>query len=200
MTTLMLIVYACVIGVYEAIWRRSHGGGLVHIWYDKYVKPWLKINYRIPSVLVNSTVIFCLGLGLRGLMWWQAGIFALVVLAFWDITFGMYMGIGMHPYPNDEQKSEYKRQYPVVWLLDLIFTDSHDPTTGRYGIWYDFCGMWLRFTYPLIPLLFLPSFSPWILSLGLIVAICYYINVWVLNWCNAEITAGFFAGLFFVLL
>lgn len=197
---MMLFLYAIMFGVFEAIWRRSHGGGLFHDWYDKWIKPWLKVNYRIPSVIVNSTAIFCLGLGLRGLVWWQAGLFALAVWAFWDITFGMYMGIGMHAYPNDEDKAEYKRQYPVVWVLDAIFKDNHDPAWGRYGVAYDFCGMWLRYTYPLVLFLFLPTFTPWILVLGLLVAICYYINVWVFEWCNSEITAGFLAGLFFVLL
>ena len=195
----LLFVYAIIFGLFEAFWRRSHGGGLFHDWYDKWIKPWLKINYRIPSVIVNSIAIFCLGVGLRGMIWWQAGLFALVVWAFWDVTFGMYMGIGMHPYPGDEDKAEYDRQYPVVWILNSLFSDSHDPIYGRYGIWYDFCGMWLRFTYPLIPLLFLPTFSPWILALGLLVAICYYVNVWMFDWCNSELTAGFAAGMLFAL-
>lgn len=200
MTATMLIVYAVIFGIFEAIWRRTHGGGIIHDWYDKYIKPWLKINARVFDALINCIAIFCLGIGLRGLVWWQAGIFMLLVWLFWDITFGMYMGIGMHPYPNDKDKDEYEHQYPVVWILNLLFSDSHDPIWGRYGIAYDFCGMWLRYTYPLIPLLFLPTFTPWMLLLGLLVAICYYINVWVWRWCNAEITAGFLAGLFFVLL
>lgn len=199
MSAIAKIIYSMVIGVYEAIWRRSHGGGLIHDWYNKYIKPWLKINYRIPSIIVNSVVMFCLGFGLRGLVWWQSGIFALIIWAFWDISFGMYMGIGMHPYPDEKDKDEYDRQYPICWLLNLIFPDNHNSTWGRYGIAYDFCGMWLRFTYPLIPLLFL-GFSPWILTLGLIVAINYYLNVWILRWWDAEIMSGFFAGLFFVLL
>lgn len=197
---MQIILYAILFGVFEAIWRRSHGGGLFHDWYDKWIKPWLKVNYRIPSVIVNSTAIFCLGLGLRGLVWWQAGLFALAVWAFWDITFGMYMGIGMHSYPSAEDKAEYKRQYPVVWILDLLFSDSHDPILGRYGIAYDFCGMLLRFTYPLILLLFLPTFTSWMLSLGLLIAVCYYINVWIWQWFDAELAAGFLAGCFFVLL
>lgn len=197
---MLKFLYACLFGVYEAIWRRSHGGGLLHDWYDRWIKPWLKVNYRIPSVIVNSVCVWELGFGLRGLEWWQAGLFALVVWAFWDITFGMYMGIGRHPYPDAEDKAEYDRQYPVVWILNAVFKDSHDPIWGRYGAAYDFCGMWLRFTYPLVPLLFLPTFTPWMLVLGLVVALCYYVENWACSWLNEEITAGFFAGLFFVLL
>lgn len=196
----MLYFWSVLVGLYEAIWRRSHGGGLIHDWYDKYIKPIIHINYRIPSVIVNTAVFFCVGFFLRHLVWWQAAIFALIVWAFWDISFGMYMGIGNHPYPDHEDKEEYKRQYPVVWILKFIFKDDHDPMWGRYGIAYDFCGMWIRFTYPLIPLLFLPTFTPWLLILGLSIAVCYTLDVWVLDWWDAELSSGFIAGLTFVLL
>mgnify|MGYP003291823070 CR=1 FL=1 len=194
------IIYGIVIGIYEGIWRRAHGGGLgIHDWYDKYIKPWLKLHARIIDWICNYPLLFCIAFFYKGMVWWHAAIATLIMWAFWDITFGMYMGIGMHPYPDKEDKDEYDRQYPICWLLNLIFPDNHNPTWGRYGIAYDFCGMWLRFTYPLIPLLFL-GFSPWILTLGLIVAINYYLDVWVLKWWDAEIMSGFFTGLFFVLL
>lgn len=196
----MIYIWALIVGVYESIWRRTHGGGPISDWYKKHVQPWLKINGRVIETILNLGVFFCVGFFLRHLVWWQAIIFDLIVWAFWDITFGMYMGIGMHPYPDEKDRDEYKRQYPVVWILDAIFKDDGDPIYGRYGMVYDFCGMWIRFTYPLVPLLFLPTFTPWLLCLGLLTAINYYLNVWVWKWWDAEYTTGFMAGVFFVLL
>lgn len=192
-------ICALLFGIYESIWRRTHGGGPIKKWYQKYIRPWLKINERTFDWILNYPLIFCIAFLDRDMIWWKAIIATLIMWAFWDISFGMYMGIGNHPYPNDEDKDEYDRQYPICWILNLIFPDNHNQTWGRYGIVYDFCGMWLRYTYPLIPLLFI-GFSPWILTLGLIVAINYYLNVWVWKWWDAEYTSGFITGLFFVLL
>lgn len=204
METQLPILFAVSIAVFEAVWRRSHGGGLFHDVWDKYVYPYIKVNYRIPSVLVHLAVWFSVGMWMRDMEWWMAAAFSLVLWAFWDITFGMYMGIGCHDYPSDEDKREYARQYPVVWVLDYLlpFSDSHDPIWGKYGVCYDFCGMWLRFTYPAIPLVvFMPEvFSPWLLAIGLIVAVNYYVAMWVWSWWNTELASGFFAGLFFTLI
>lgn len=200
----MLYLYSLVVGIYEAIWRRSHGGGLIHDWYDKWIKPWLKINYRIPSVIINSIVVFELAYGLRQLVQWQSLIVVGLVWLFWDYTFGMYMSIG-RPFGRtitDDDKEEYAKAW-FDWILRLVF-----PYKMWYGAWYDFAGMWIRFTFPLVPLCFMPSFTLWILLLGAIVPICYWLEIYLheqfpktLSWklLNSELMSGFAAGIFLTL-
>lgn len=200
----MIYLYSVVVGIYEAIWRRSHGGGLIHDWYDKWIRPWLKINYRIPSVLVNSIVVFELSFGLRHLSWWQSGVATLLVWLYWDYTFGMYMSIG-RPFGReitDDDKKEYAKAW-FDWILRAVF-----PKSMWYGAWYDFIGMVIRFTFPVIPLAFIPSFTPWIISLGIFVPLCYWFEIFchetwpkTINWplLNSELMSGFITGVAFVL-
>lgn len=64
-----------------------------------------------------------------------------------------------------------KRRYNEVWfakILNWCFPEEH-----RYGHFYDFCGMLIRYTCPLLLLMFIPGFGLEIVVLGELITVEY---------------------------
>lgn len=153
---------------FESVWRRTHGGGPISNWFNKYVSPWLfGLTARVFFTTLNLIAVACLGLFYKDLVWWKAAVLVGSVWVYWDASFGMYMDIGRkQPVSSDDRRCY--RNTPFNWVLHWIFPDDM-----QYGKTYDFVQMWFRYTWPLV---LVPAFgvaSWWILSLGLAVAATY---------------------------
>lgn len=87
---------------------------------------------------------------------WKDWIFALTVscwlqFIFWSIGHGPGFDEGRGEYPNEETIKRYQKYYLNVipdWFADKGFY-------SYYGVGYDFTWMFVRYTFPMIPMAFL---------------------------------------------
>jgi len=180
-------------GAFESVWRRWFGGGFQSRW------KWL--NVRFLKHCVNVAALFAVCFWLRDLKWGWALYAALVLeLAFWTPTFGMYFDIGRSGKPATQYDlDEYNKSW-FAPILNWLF-----PESIRYTPYYDYIGMFIRFTAPTLLLFFVPTFNSGILFLGSIVSMAYGV-CWVLLqkgalkdlWPTelAEYASGLAAGLY----
>jgi len=195
-TWYILLPVALGFGVYESLWRRWFGG--------KELPKWLKwMDRRFVKHCINTVALFSVCFFVRGLAWYWSAYAALVFqILFWTTTFGMYFDIGRSGRPITEYDIE---EYNKSWfspILNWFFSEKQ-----RYTPFYDYIGMFIRFTSPLLLLFWLPSFNSGLLFLGTIVSVVYGLG-WTLFEKGkltktgptelAEYLSGFFAGLYWV--
>lgn len=154
-------------GVFESIWRRWFGGGFDY--------KWLKLfNHRMLKHAINIGAIFSVLFFLKDMSWYWS-LYAAVVIQclYWTMRFAMYFDIGHHHRTPTEEDIKY---YNSVWfapILNWCFAEEY-----RYTAFYDYLGMFIRYTWPLLLVFWLPVFNSGILALGTIVAMSYGIG-WV---------------------
>jgi hypothetical protein len=184
-------------GVFECVWRRWFGGGFVYDW----LKP---INHRFIKHIVNIAAIFCVLFFLKGMVWYWSLYAAIAIqVLFWTLAFAVYFDIGHKGKPISEEKI---KEYNKPWfapILNWCFSEEY-----RYTAFYDYLGMFCRYTWPLLFVFWLPSFNSGLLVLGTLVAMVYGIG-WV-GYDKAlikkigptefgEFVSGFCTGMFIVL-
>lgn len=184
-------------GIFESLWRRWFGGGLSKLsdWWEKHIK-WLSL--RLIKHAINISALFCAMFFWRNMTWYWSIYAALVMqILFWTMTFGMYFDIGRHGKPVTEEDIKAYNKPWFSFILNWCFTEE------RYTDFYDYCGMMIRFTWPLLLMFWLPTFNSGILFLGPLVALVYGLG-WVMKDKNllkklgpteiAEFAAGFMTG------
>lgn len=149
-------------GAFESVWRRWFGGGFEYRWLK-----WC--DHRPIKHAVNIAAIFAVVHFLKGASWrWSLYAALVMQLLFWTLTFGMYFDIGRagRPVTEDDIKAYNKPWFAPI--LNWAFPDEH-----RYTPFYDYMGMFIRFTWPLLLVFWMPQFDSGLLMLGTIVAISY---------------------------
>ena len=154
-------------GVFESVWRRWFGGGFDY--------QWLKwCDHRFLKHLVNICAVFALMLFLRGMTWqWSLYVALVIQVLFWTLTFGMYFDIGRGGRPVTEEDIEAYNKPWFSKILNWLFPDEY-----RYTPFYDYMGMFFRFTWPLLLVFWIHPFNSGLILLGTIVAGAYGIG-WV---------------------
>jgi len=151
-------VINCLFVVFESVWRRAFGD-------DGFGLPILK--HRITLHLLNIAALFSYLFYIKGLnVYICAYCVAVIQWLFYTRTF--YAGFDMgHSYPPTDKEI---KDYGVIGkLLKLIF-----PARLWYRTAFDFCFMWIRYTYPLALIVY--WFNPLLLFVGLVVAIGYAVG------------------------
>ncbi len=154
-------------GAFESVWRRWFGGGFNY--------PWLKwCDHRFLKHLVNIGAIFALMFFLRGMAWqWSIYVALVTQILFWTMTFGMYFDIGRGGRPVTEEDIEAYNKPWFSKILNWLFPDEY-----RYTPFYDYMGMFVRFTWPLLLVFWIHPFNSGLIFLGTAVAVAYGIG-WV---------------------
>lgn len=163
-----LLVIAIAFGLFESAWRRWFGGGFHKLkeWWKKHI-PW--ISERLFKHAVNIVALFSICTWVRGLTWQYAlPISIFLQICFWTLTFGMYFDIGRAGMPMDEY---HVKEYNKTWFAPILNWFFDEKT--RYTPFYDYCGMMIRFTWPLLFVFFLPTFNSGMLFIGPLVALAY---------------------------
>ena len=163
----ILLGIAVGFGVFESFWRRWFGGGFK-------LKNWLKfLNHRFFQHVVNVLALFSVCYWVRGLVWYWALYATLVMqLLFWTLAHGMYFDMGRGGPPTTDKE---KKRYNEAWFskfLDWCFDEPY-----RYSTFYDYCGMLLRYTWPVVLMVFVPTFNSGIVLLGQWTAFVYGIGL-----------------------
>jgi len=199
----MIYVVALCMMIFESLWRRNYGGGLLApIW--KKTK-WLKwLNFRFVLTILNIAVIGGIGYHFRLMEWYWSLTMAAVYMIYWCLAHGPWFDCGRDEHPSEKMIERYNK----VWfapILNWCFSEEH-----RYGHFYDFCGMLIRYTWPLFFIIFLPTcHTIGILLLGELVAITYSLCHVARERCVvknigstelAEFIVGGITGLFIVLI
>lgn len=128
-------------------------------------------------VMVLSTMIVSLPYFYGFTQWWVWLIWLVANIwlyaQFWSRGHGPEFdeGRGSDPRKDPELMERYNKRW-FHKLLNKIFAEPH-----RYGFWYDFWSMLLRYTGPMIPMYFI---SPIFLKVGLLVSPIYAI-CWTLS-------------------
>lgn len=195
-----ILVHCAVVvgfGMFYALWRRCYGGWDTPIWKKLFPKHGSALHRNFWRV-VDLAAVFCLLFFYAGVAWWWA-LYAAVVVQFvlWDWSFGMYMGIGRHAVPPPEEEIEEYEDQVFAPALGWLF-DERD----RYGAFYDFVGMSIRFAVPGLLLWFVPTLGGGMIALGLIIGLAYFMDVrfsekGIKNWIArnfSELAAGCAAG------
>lgn len=200
MMTIANCLGAILFGVVYAFWRRCYGGLDSKIWKKLFPKHGSSMHRQFWRI-VNIALLFCLSHFYLGLaIAWSVYVALIIQFVFWDWTFGMYMGIGRHAVPPPASDiEEYNEQVFAKALNWLIEGDQ-----SRYGEFYDYLGMMLRFAAPGLLMFFVPTFSISFCLLGMLIATSYlvgirfaekgYDNFFTRNF--SELAAGFFTGTF----
>ncbi len=162
-----VVLIALGFGIFESIWRRWFGGGFEY--------KWLKIlDHRMIKHCINICAIFALLFFLKDMAWYWSLFAALVIQClFWTLRFSVYFDIGHKHTPLTEEEI---KEYDAMWyapVLNWCFAKEY-----RYTAFYDYLGMFLRYTWPLFLVIWLPAFNSGLLALGTLVAIAYGIG-WV---------------------
>ena len=159
-----------------------------------------KNGYNLP-ILKNRFVQHVLGflatLSLcvltKGIVWYWAVWIAVWVQIYWAIGHGFAYDLSTHGEPDEEMLKRYKKA--VGYKFVCKFFDEKD----WYTFGFDFILLTIRYTYPLIPIVY--WFGPVLLSLGLVISglyalyrYCPYVRTKRL--LDVEIWAGFATGLF----
>lgn len=140
---------------FESIWRRAFGD-------DGFGLPILK--HRIVLHIINVAALFSYMFFVKGFNPYVAVYCALALqICFYTLSF--YSGFDMgHSYPPSQKEID---DYGLIGkILDKIF-----PQDKWYKYQYDFCFMWIRYTYPLLLVVY--WFNPLFLLVGLVVASGY---------------------------
>jgi len=196
-TPWILCLIALGFGIFESIWRRWFGGGFDYKWLK-----WL--NFRFLKHTINIIALFSICYWVRGIHWaWALYTALMMQLCFWSLTFGMYFDIGRGgKHVTPEGIEDYNKPW-FAPFLNWCFKEDQ-----LYTPFYDFCGMMIRFTWPVLLVGFVPTFSYSIALLGEWVAFVYAMG-WVL-WGRGRLTkigptelgefaAGFMTGVLMVL-
>lgn len=197
MNTSSIIFIAIGFGIFESIWRRWFGG-----WEWKWLGPF---DRRFIKHIVNIAALFSVCYFIKNLSWqWSIYTTLVMQILFWTLTFGMYFDIGRGGRPVTEEDIDAYNKPWFAKFLNWCFPDEY-----RYTPFYDFCGMMIRFTWPLALVFFVPTFNFGILMLGEFVALAYGLG-WVMReknvmkkvgpTCFGEIASGFLTGLMFILI
>ena len=149
--------------IYESLWRRLYGGWISD-WWKSHIK-WIKP--RAVYTIINLFAVFAIGFWFRNMEWYWAVCLSILIEIFWSLAHGPWFDIGAGGEPDDKMKKRYNKMF-YHYILDWAFPDSE-----HYKAFYDFCGMYLRYSWMLIPICFLPTFNFGIMYLGVLVAITY---------------------------
>ena len=151
-------VINCLFVVFESVWRRAFGD-------DGFNLPILK--HRITLHLLNIAALFSYLYFIRNFNIYVCA-YCVIVIQWLFYTRTFYAGFDMgHSYPpTDAEIAAYGK---IGDLLKKIF-----PADKWYKCGFDFAFMTIRYTYPLILILF--WFSPLILTIGFFVACAYLIG------------------------
>ena len=143
---------------FESIWRRAFGD-------DGFGLPILK--HRIVLHILNVIVLFAFLVGIKGFGYYEAGYCVIVIEGlFYSSTFYAGFDLG-HSYPPSPE--EIKAYGIIGRILEKIF-----PKDKWYKKGFDFCFMTIRYTYPIVMIVY--WFKLWILIIGLLVACSYAIG------------------------
>lgn len=143
---------------FESVWRRAFGD-------DGFNLPILK--HRIVLHIINVLALFGYMFYIKEFNPYVAGYCALALqICFYTLSF--YSGFDMgHSYPPSQKEID---DYGWIGkILDKIF-----PENKWYKYQYDFCFMWIRYTWPLLLVVY--WFNPLFLLVGLVVASGYAIG------------------------
>lgn len=184
-------------GAFESVWRRWFGGGFEYSWLK-----WC--DHRFLKHCVNVAAIFSVAFFLRGMSWqWSLYVALVMQILFWTLTFGMYFDIGHKGRPTTEEDIKAYNKPWFSHLLNWLFPDEY-----RYTPFYDYLGMFIRFTWPLLLVFWLHPFNSGLIFLGSVVAMAYGIG-WVcfdkaiIKKIGAtelgEFVSGFATGMYLVL-
>lgn len=182
--------------VFEAIWRRFYGGWLSDI---------PVISSRAFQTILNCIVLFCVLFFLLGLSWWVSAIVLSVVqFLYYAKGHGAMFDLGHHDKSDPAMLERYERQWGYKLVCKLF------PKEQWYGYWFDFSLLLIRYTLPLLALVWVK----WWIPFAGIIAVGGYALGWYLqdkgskflnnSFCNyatnlGEIFVGFGIGLMLVL-
>lgn len=161
--TWRLAVVGLGFAAFESIWRRWFGGGF------KGVAPFKWFNKRFLKHCLNVAAMTAVAVFVRGIP--LPGALCLAVflqVCFWTLTFGMYFDIGRGGQPRSEYDVE---EYNKTWFAGAL--NWFFPEGTRYTAFYDYCGMTIRFTWPMAFAMFVPTFNSGMLCVGPLVALAY---------------------------
>lgn len=98
---------------------------------------------------------------------WTAIAVTIVEGLHWSLGHGPYFDLGRGGIPDEKMKKRYNKMF-YHYILDWCF-----PEEEKYGTFYDFCGMLLRYTWPLLLLWVVPSYNLSVSVLGELIAVAY---------------------------
>lgn len=192
----LLATVAIAACAFESVWRRWFGGGFKSETYKF-------LDRRIIKHIVNIVFIFAIMYWVRGLdILWTVITVGIMEGLYWSLGHGPYFDLGRGGMPDEKMKKRYNKMF-YHYILDWCFSEEE-----RYTTFYDFCGMLIRYTWPLLLMWIVPGFNLGITVLGELVAVAYAV-CWVardkklLKKLGAtdlgEYIAGGLTGLFLVL-
>lgn len=153
------------------------------------------VGSRACQHIVNCCVIGCFLYFIKEFHW----ISCLLITAdiqFWLITrkHGVFFDIGAGGQPDEKTLKRYNSML-ATRILNKIFPND------KYSAIYDYVGMVLRYTAPLIPLMFF--FNPLIFTMGILIGTGYLFCWWLKNLGyiekptdKAEYVMGFLIGIY----
>ena len=151
------------------------------------------IKYRMVQHVIAFCMTFVFCLYCKCITWYWSAWIAVWVQIFWAIGHGCCYDLATHGYPDETMIKRYEKMVGYK-LLCKIF-----PKDEWYTFGFDFILLTIRYTYPLIPIVY--WFGPVLLSLGLVISGLYAIYrycpyVRTKRLLDVEIWAGFATGLF----
>lgn len=178
--TLIKILYVLFMGW----WRDAFGKNGHYI-------PVLK--NRFVQHVIAFTASFCLCYFVKDIkLLWCVWI-AVWVQIYWALGHGACFDIGKNGKPDEALIKRYEKMVGYKFLCKIF------PEEEWYGVCFDFCLLAIRYTYPLLPIIF--WFNPVLITLGLIISGLYGVY----RYCpymqkhrllDVEIWAGMATGLF----
>lgn len=183
----------------QICFRRWYGGwcfiGDKNSWY----------NTRTFQTIINCIVLFCFLFFLLGLSWYVTAItLAVVQFLYYAKGHGAMFDLGRCSKPDIDMLERYKKQWGYKLVCELF------PKEQWYSYWFDFSLLLIRYTLPLLALVWVK----WWIPFAGIIAVSGYALGWHLqdkgskflnnSFCNyatnlGEIFVGFGIGLMLVL-
>ena len=182
------MIFKILYALFMGFWRDLFGK-------DGYNLPVLK--NRFVEHIIAFIATFCLCFFVKDIKWWWSAWIAVWVQIEWSLGHGACYDVGTHGKPDEKMIKRYEKMVGYK-LLCKIF-----PKDEWYSFGFDFILLAIRYTYPLIPIVF--WFNPVLLTLGLIVSGLYAIY----RYCefvrqhrllDVEIWAGLSVGMYIAFL
>lgn len=155
------------------------------------------LENRFVQHVLGFLATFSLCLLTKKIDWYWAIWIAVWVQIYWAIGHGFAYDLSTHGEPDEEMLKRYKKAVGYKFVCKIF--DKKD----WYGMCFDFILLSIRYTWPLLAIVY--WFGPVLLTLGLVVASLYLIY----RYCpyvrskrllDVEIWAGMAVGLFIAFL
>ena len=181
---ILKIIYTLFFG----LWRDLFGK-------NGYYIPILKSRFVQHVLAFAMTFVLCFFD--KHIQWWWCLWIALWVQIEWACGHGCCYDVGTHGEPDEAMIKRYEKMVGYKVLCKIF------PKDEWYSFGFDFILLTIRYTYPLIPIVY--WFNPVFLTLGLIISSLYAIY----RYCtffrkhrllDVEIWAGFALGLYIAFL